>query len=34
LVNDVFIVNGRRVFRFPKYDWVYEDMRHETLCLE
>jgi len=33
LVNDVFIVNGRRVFRFPKYDWAYEDMRHEALCL-
>ncbi len=33
LVNNVLIVNGRRVFRFPKHDWAIEDLRQEAACL-
>jgi aminoglycoside 2''-phosphotransferase len=37
LVNDVLIVNGRRVFRFPKpgraHEWTIEDLRQEANCL-
>ncbi len=33
LVNDVLIVNGRRVFRFPKHDWAVEHLWHEANCL-
>ena len=27
LVNDVVIVNGNRVFRFPKHDWAFGGKR-------
>lgn len=33
LVNDVLIVNGRRVFRFPKHDWAIDHLRQEANCL-
>jgi aminoglycoside 2''-phosphotransferase len=29
----VLIVNGRRVFRFPKQDWAIDHLRQETNCL-
>jgi aminoglycoside 2''-phosphotransferase len=32
-VNDVLVVNGRRVFRFPKDKWGIEDLRQEANCL-
>lgn len=34
LVNDVIIVNGSHIFRFPKYDWAVDHLRHEAKCLE
>ncbi|MCA9973770.1 MAG: phosphotransferase [Anaerolineales bacterium] len=33
LVNDVLIVNGAHVFRFPKADWAVAHMRQEAACL-
>jgi aminoglycoside 2''-phosphotransferase len=33
LVNNVLIINGRRVFRFPKHDWAIDHLRHEANCL-
>jgi RimJ/RimL family protein N-acetyltransferase/aminoglycoside phosphotransferase (APT) family kinase protein len=33
LVNDVLVVNGRRVFRFPKQAWGVAHLRHEASCL-
>ncbi len=33
LVNDVLVVNGRRVFRFPKNNWGIVDLRQEANCL-
>lgn len=33
LVNDVVIVNGRRVFRFPKSEWAREALQHEARML-
>lgn len=33
LVNTVLIVNGRRVFRFPKHDWAIDHLRQEANCL-
>lgn len=33
LVNDVLIVNGRRVFRFPKHDWAIDHLQQEANCL-
>jgi aminoglycoside 2''-phosphotransferase len=34
LVNDVVIVNGERVFRFPKAEWAKDDLRREVAILE
>lgn len=34
MINDVLIVNGRTVFRFPKAEWAVEDLRREAACLE
>ncbi|WP_420642189.1 GNAT family N-acetyltransferase [Candidatus Leptofilum sp.] len=33
LVNDVMIVNGRHVFRFPKHEWAVDHLRQEANCL-
>ncbi|MCA9919072.1 MAG: GNAT family N-acetyltransferase [Anaerolineales bacterium] len=33
LVNDVLLVNGRRVFRFPKHEWAIDHLRQEAACL-
>lgn len=33
LVNDVVIVNGRRVFRFPKSEWAREALQQEARVL-
>ena len=33
LVNDVLIINGRRVFRFPKHDWAVDHLWQEVECL-
>ncbi|MBK8902171.1 MAG: GNAT family N-acetyltransferase [Anaerolineaceae bacterium] len=33
LVNNVLVVNGRRVFRFPKHKWGVAHLRHEASCL-
>lgn len=32
--NDVVTINDRTVFRFPKYQWVLDDMFHEEACLK
>ena len=34
LVNDVLLVNGRRVFRFPKHAWAIDHLRQEAACLD
>ena len=33
LVNDVLIVNGRHVFRFPKHEWAIDHLWQEANCL-
>ena len=33
LVYDLLIVNNDLVFRFPKYDWAFDDMFKESDCL-
>jgi aminoglycoside 2''-phosphotransferase len=33
LVNDVVIVNGEFVFRFPKHDWAIAHLKEEAKCL-
>ena len=33
LVNDVFIVNRQRVFRFPKHEWAKHDLQEEAKML-
>jgi aminoglycoside 2''-phosphotransferase len=34
LVNDVLIISGVHVFRFPKSDWAIGHLRHEARCLD
>jgi len=33
MFNDIVTVNDDVIFRFPKYDWVREDMEQEKKCL-
>lgn len=33
LVNDVVVVNGEHVFRFPKHDWAVAHLQQEAKCL-
>ena len=33
MVNDVVVVNDDHIYRFPKHDWAFGDMRHEARCL-
>lgn len=33
LVNDIVIVNGQRIFRFPKSEWARTALRHEAQLL-
>ncbi len=33
MFNDIVIVNNMWIFRFPKYDWVQEDIQQEAACL-
>ena len=34
MVNDVVVLNGRIVCRFPKHDWAFELLQHEARVLE
>jgi aminoglycoside 2''-phosphotransferase len=33
LVNDVVVINGEVVFRFPKHDWAVAHLKQEAKCL-
>lgn len=34
VANDIVIINDTVIFRFPKYQWVLDDMLQEHRCLE
>ncbi|MCF7952505.1 MAG: aminoglycoside phosphotransferase family protein [Spirochaetales bacterium] len=33
MFNDIIIINQDRIFRFPKFDWILEQMDQEKKCL-
>lgn len=33
MVNDVIVVNNDHIYRFPKHDWAFDDMRNEARVL-
>ena len=34
LIYDILFVNNELVFRFPKFEWAFDDMFKEAACLD